>query len=293
MNGAESLLKSLVNGGVEVCFTNPGTSEMQFVAAVDRVEGMRTVLCLFEGVCSAAADGYARMAGKPACTLLHLGPGLSNASANLHNARRAKTPLINIIGDHATYHRQYDAPLNSDIESLSRPVSGWVKNVISSHTIASDAAASIVAAMTPPGQISTLIVPADCSWDEAGHPAAAPEMPTRRRVTDEAVDEVAKALLSGEPSVMLMNGAALSAEAAELASRIAEHTGARVMSDTFYPRHERGAGRAVIGRLPYFAEAAAGTLDGCRHLILVGTTPPVSFFAYPNKPSWLTPEDSG
>src|SRR6478672_12030124 len=140
MNGAESLVRTLVGGGVNVCFSNPGTSEMHFVAALDRVEGMRCVLALFEGVATGAADGYARMAEKPAATLLHLGPGLGNGLANLHNARRARTPIVNVVGDHATYHAQYDAPLASDVLGFARPVSGWVHSSASAHTVAADAA---------------------------------------------------------------------------------------------------------------------------------------------------------
>ena len=177
MNGAQSLLQTLVNGGVEVCFTNPGTSEMHFIAALDRVHGMRAVLGLFEGVCTGAADGYARMAGKPAATLLHLGPGLGNGFANLHNARRANTPLVNIVGDHATYHLRHDPPLATDIESIVGGFSGWVRRSRSAADVPADAADAITAAMTPPGRVATLILPADCSWDESREPAPAPATP--------------------------------------------------------------------------------------------------------------------
>src|SRR5882762_773563 len=166
MNGAESLVRTLVGGGVDVCFSNPGTSEMHFVAALDRVEGMRCVLGLFEGVVTGAADGYARMAEKPAATLLHLGPGLANALANLHNANRASTPVVNIVGDHATYHRRYDAPLTSDIEGAARPFSHWVKTSPDAKTVARDGAEAIAAARMAPGRIATLVLPADTAWNE-------------------------------------------------------------------------------------------------------------------------------
>ena len=127
LTGAQALITTLVGAGVDVCFTNPGTSEMHFVQALDSVPAMRGVLALFEGVATGAADGYARMSGRPAATLLHLGPGMANGMANLHNARRARVPLVNIVGDHATYHSRYDAPLNSDIETVARTFSGWTR----------------------------------------------------------------------------------------------------------------------------------------------------------------------
>src|SRR5277367_4534985 len=171
MNGAESLLSTLIASGIKVCFANPGTSEMHFVAALDKISGMRAILCLFEGVVTGAADGYGRMAEKPACTLLHLGPGLANGLANLHNARRAATPIVNIVGDHATYHAQYDAPLASDIAGFARPVSGWLHSSASAATVATDGARAVAASLSPPGQIATLILPADTAWDEAEGPA--------------------------------------------------------------------------------------------------------------------------
>src|SRR5437870_3612923 len=170
MNGAESLVRTLVGGGVNVCFANPGTSEMHFVAALDRVEGMRCILGLFEGVVTGAADGYARMTGSPAATLLHLGPGMANGLANIHNANKASTPMVNIVGDHATYHRRYDAPLTTDIETAAKPFSRWVKTSPDARSVAADGAAAIAAARTPPGQIATLILPADTAWNEGSGP---------------------------------------------------------------------------------------------------------------------------
>jgi len=290
MNGAESLVETLVGGGVEVCFTNPGTSEMHFVAALDRFPGMRSILTLFEGVASGAADGYGRMAEKPAATLLHTGPGLANGLANFHNARKARTPIVSIVGDHATSHRRYDAPLSADVEAFARPVSGWVRSAPDARSVASDGAAALAAALQPPGRIATLILPADCAWNEADGPAAAPALPERETAAPEAVDEVAAALRSREPAVILMTGQALLERGLETASRIAGATGARLLSQTFNARLQRGAGRAPIEPLPYFAESAVAALEGTRHLILVGAQPPVSFFAYPDAPSWLTPE---
>jgi acetolactate synthase I/II/III large subunit len=290
MNGAESLLRTLVGSGVEVCFGNPGTSEMHFVSALDRVEGMRTVLGLFEGAVTGMADGYGRMADKPAATLLHLGPGLANGLANLHNARRAQTPIVNIVGDHATYHAQYDAPLASDVHGFARPVSAWVHSSASARTVASDAAMAVQAARQYPGQIATLILPADAAWLEADRPALALPTPSPAAVSTEAVDQAAAALRSDRKTMILIRGAALRERGLHAAGRVAAGTGARIACDTFAPRCQRGAGRAEVERIPYFAEQIVEFMKGIEQLILVGASPPVSFFAYPNKPSWCTPE---
>lgn len=290
MNGAQSLLATLVASGVDVCFANPGTSEMHFVAALDAVPAMRPVLALFEGVVTGAADGYARMADKPAATLLHLGPGLTNALANVHNARKARAPMVNVVGDHATYHKRFDAPLSSDVEALARPLSHFVRTTRAPLELASDAADAVAAARTAPGRIATLILPADVSWSEAG-PAAAPRaVPAAPKVDQAAVHAAASALRSGQKCVLLMNGAALRAHGLALGSRIANSCGARLMCDTFTGRLERGAGRAPIERLPYFAEMAAAELANVRHLVLIGTQAPVAFFAYPGKPNYLVPD---
>ena len=290
MNGAQSLLRTLVTAGVDVCFANPGTSEMHFVAALDSVPEMRPVLALFEGAVTGAADGYARMADKPAATLLHLGPGLTNGLANVHNARKANTPMLNIVGDHATYHRKYDAPLTSDIEGLARPLSHWTKTTRTPLELAADAAQAVVAARTPPGCIATLILPADVSWSEAGEAARALPVPAPAKVDEAAVRAAAAALQRGEKSVILMNGAALRERGLVLGSRVAHTTSARLMCDTFTSRLERGAGRATIERLPYFAEMALGELQDVKHLVLVGAQAPVAFFAYPGKPNYLVPD---
>jgi acetolactate synthase-1/2/3 large subunit len=291
MNGAHVLIRTLVANGVDVCFANPGTSEMQFVAALDDVPEMRAVLTLFEGVATGAADGYGRMAGKPAATLLHLGPGLGNGIANLHNARRARTPIVNIVGDQATYHRAYDAPLTSDIEALARNVSGWIRDTTQPESVARDAADAVVAAVAPPGRIATLILPADTTWLEAGEPSGAQVVPARREVPADTVDAIAKALRSGEPTALLLGGAACRERALRAASRVARISGAKLLGEVFPARLERGAGRPALERLGYFAEFAMAQLEGVRHLVLVDAEPPVSFFAYPDKPSVLVPDE--
>src|ERR671921_40407 len=289
MNGAESLVRTLVGAGVEVCFANPGTSEMHFVAALDRVEELRCVLGLFEGVVTAAADGYARMADKPASTLLHLGPGLANGLANVHNARRANTPMVNIVGDHASYHKRYDAPLTSDVESVARPFSDWVMPSADGHSVARDGAAAVAAAMAPPGRIATLILPADASWNEADGPAPLPPVEGHGAVSPETVAEAVRVLRSGEPVVLFLSGPALREPGLTLAGRIAASTGARLLAHTHNARVERGAGRVAVDSPPYPVDDALAALADARHLVLVGSKAPVAFFAYPNKPSTLSP----
>jgi acetolactate synthase I/II/III large subunit len=290
MNGAQALIRTLVGSGVDVCFSNPGTSEMHFVAALDAVPEMRGVLCLFEGVATGAADGYGRMAGRPAAVLLHLGPGLANGLANLHNARRARTPLLSVVGDHATYHKRFDAPLESDIDALAGSVSGWVRRSARSADVAADAAEGVAAALTPPGQVATLILPADVSWTDGAEPARPVPVRAASPVREETIESVAVTLRSGEPCVLLLGGSATRRPGLEAASRVASATGARLLSETFPARLERGAGIPAIDRLAYLAEFAAGQLSGARHLILAGARAPVSFFAYPGKASSLVPE---
>ena len=289
MNGAESLVRTLVASGVEVCFANPGTSEMHFVAALDRVDGIRAVLGLFEGAVTGMADGYGRMAEKPACTLLHLGPGLANGLANLHNARRAATPIVNVVGDHATYHAQYDAPLASDIMGFARPVSAWVQSSPSALTVAADGARAVQAALSPPGQIATLILPADTAWNEAEGEAPALPRPQASPVSDAAIARVAAGLKNGKKTTILIRGAALKERGLHAAGRIAAKSGARLACDTFTARLQRGAGRVAVNRIPYFAEQIVEFFADTEQLILVGAKPPVSFFAYPGKPSWGLP----
>ena len=292
MNGAESLVRTLVGGGVNVCFANPGTSEMHFVAALDRVDGMRCVLGLFEGVVTGAADGYYRMTDNPAATLLHLGPGLANGLANIHNANKAASGMVNIIGDHATYHRQYDAPLTSDIEGLARPSSHWVKTSPNAMGIAQDGAAAIAAARQPPGQIASLILPADTAWNDGSGPVAVPAPEKPGAPSREAVAEAAKALRSGEPCLILVTGRAVRADGLELAGKIAAKCGARIMAQGSNARTQRGRGRVSVERIPYVVDQALKVLAGLRHVILVGSKMPVAFFAYPDKPSLLSPPDA-
>jgi acetolactate synthase-1/2/3 large subunit len=290
MNGAQSVVQTLVDCGVEVCFGNPGTSEMHFVSALDAVPEMRSVLALFEGVATGAADGYARMAEKPACTLLHLGPGLANGIANLHNARRAASPIVNIVGDHATYHAQYDAPLASDIEGLARPVSAWYHATTSARNAAADAARAVAAAQQPPGQIATLVLPADTAWLEAEGPATPLRPAPAASVGSKTVDRVKRALGDSTRAAILVRGAALKERGLIAAGRIAAQSGARLWCDTFAPRLQSGAGRVAVERIPYFAEQIVAFAKDIDTLILVGAKPPVTFFAYPGKPSWPLPE---
>jgi len=292
MNGAESLVRTLLASGVDTCFANPGTSEMHFVAALDKVEGMRCILGLAETVVTGAADGYARMAGKPAATLLHCGPGYANGIANVHNARRANTPMVNIVGDQASYHRAFDAPLTSDTEGLARASSHWVRTGASSATVGADAAAAVQAANTAPGQIATLILPADTAWNEGGAVAAPLAVPARTTVAPETVRGVAQLLRGKEPAVLILYGQALSEAGLAAANRVAHVTGAKLRTPTQVSRMARGRGRVPVDRIPYAVDAALKSLEGIRQVILVGAKPPAGFFAYPGKPSLMAPADA-
>lgn len=291
MNGAESLARTLAASGVEICFGNPGTSEMHFVSALDRVAGLRCVLGLAETVVTGCADGYARMAGKPAATLMHCGPGLGNGIANLHNARRAHTPLVNIVGDHATWHRPHDPPLAADTEGLARAVSHWVRTSASARSVGPDAAAAVQAARTPPGQIATLILPGDCAWDEGAEPGAPLAPPGRMQVAPEIVSNIARTLRARTPAMLVLSGEALTEHGLRAAHRVAQVTGARLRTPTQVPRMARGRGRIAVDRIPYVVEAALKVLEGVRHLVLAGAKAPVGFFGYPGKPSTLWPQD--
>jgi acetolactate synthase I/II/III large subunit len=289
--GARALLGSLVGAGVDVCFMNPGTSEMHFVSALDSEPGMRGVLALFEGVATGAADGYARIAGRPAAVLLHLGPGLANGVANLHNARRAGTPVVNIVGAHATGHVRHDAPLQSDIEAIARTVSGWVHTSGTPRDLARDAMRAVEAAGCPGrGQVATLVLPADVSWSE-GADLASPRPPAPpAAVAGRQVEAAADALAEADGALLLLGGRALTERGLRAASRISRATGARLLAETFPARMERGAGVPAVDRLAYLAEQATAQLAGTRRLVLAGARAPVSFFAYPGLPGDLVPD---
>lgn len=290
--GADLLAATLAAHGVDTCFANPGTSEMHFVAALDRHPGIRCVLGLFEGVVTGAADGYARMAERPAATLLHLGPGLGNGLANLHNARRAFVPMVNIVGDHPDAHLPHDAPLTSDIESIARPVSGWVRRAASAAELGRDTAAAIVAAMSWPHRVATLILPADVAWSEWPSDTPVPARvadPTPVAPDEARVAAAARALKRGVPTTLLLSGSALRAPALEWASRIARASGARVMAQQSNPRIERGAGRVPVERVPYVVDQALAAFRDAEQVILVGAKAPVAFFQYPGKPSSMLP----
>jgi acetolactate synthase-1/2/3 large subunit len=290
MNGAESLVGTLVAGGVEVCFTNPGTSEMHMVAALDQTPEIRCVLGLFEGVVTGAADGYARMAGKPACTLLHLGPGLANGVANLHNARKAHVPIVNIVGDHATFHLRHDGPLTSEVEGIAKPISRWFKTSRTAAEIGRDTANALVAARTAPGQIATLIVAADAAWSQGGAIGSVPAFPKAPLPATKAVEHVAAMLRTGAPAAILLAGDALFGKGLIAAGRIAAAMNAKLLAPYPFTRIERGAGRAVVERVPYVFEQAADLLKEFRHLILVGAPVPVTYFAHPDKKASPVPE---
>ncbi|MBE2241453.1 MAG: acetolactate synthase large subunit [Burkholderiaceae bacterium] len=291
MNGAQALLQTLADAGIEVCFTNPGTSEMHFVAALDTEPRMRAVLALFEGVATGAADGYARMADKPAATLLHLGCGLGNGLANLHNARKGKVPVVNIVGDHATFHTQYDAQLQSDIETVAKNVSpGFVRTSQSTAQLGQDAVDAVQAARGLPGQVATLILPADVSWGEGGVPGRLPA-PSAAPVADDAtVQAIAQAIRASRKCALLLGGQALREPALLAAARIAAQAGVKLLAEVFPTRLTRGAGVPVVERIAYLAEMAGVQLADIEHLVLVDAKAPVSFFAYPGKPSYLVPE---
>jgi acetolactate synthase-1/2/3 large subunit len=288
VTAAEALVRTAVASGVDVCFANPGTTEMALVAALDAAPGIRPVLCLFEGVCSAAADGYGRMSGRPALTLLHLGPGFANAIANLHNARRARTPLVNWIGDHDVRHRPFDAPLASDIESLARPVSGWLRTCERADALPRLGAEAIAAARA--GQVASLVIPHDVQRERCAGPARPQRPPPPAPVAGAAVEEAAQLLRRASPSALYLGGSALEVRGLRAAGRIAAARGCRLFCDTFPARLERGAGLPHVERLPYFPDAALEALAPFRAIVFAGARPPVSFFGYPGVPSVLLPE---
>ena len=289
MNGAESLVHTLLASGVDTCFSNPGTSEMHFVAALDHIPGMRSVLTLQEGVATGAADGYYRMAGKTSCTLLHLGPGLANGLSNLHNAKKAGSGVLNIIGEHAESHIALDAPLTSDIQGIARPVSHWVHTSKDAASLGHDAAQAVQAANTVPGQVAALILPSDTAWTEGGV-VADPLPATPRPDFDRDQLEAAIAALSGPDSLLLLGGAALTEANLDLAGRISAATGCALLSEWANARMDRGAGRVSVARVPYPIDIALKVLAPYKRIVLVGARAPIGFFAYPGKPAILTAE---
>jgi acetolactate synthase-1/2/3 large subunit len=290
MNGARSLVETLLASGVDTCFANPGTSEMHFVAALDQVPGMHCVLGLQENVVTGMADGYWRIAGQPACTLLHCGPGLANGLGNLHNARRARSGIVNIVGDQATYHRPFDPPLTADTEGLARTVSAWVRTTTRAADLGRDAAAAVQAARTLPGQVATLILPSDASWDEGGVAAPALDVPAPPPLDPFAIEQAARLLRGGGKVLLLLAGAAVGEEGQRWAWRIAQATGAALMADFVNAQVARGRGRLQLERVPYVTDLAVQALARFEHIVLVGAKPPVGFFAYPGKPSKQYPE---
>lgn len=285
--GAVSLVETALRAGVEICFANAGTTEMPIVVALEQVPGMRAVLCLFEGVCTGAADGWARMTGRPAVTLLHLGPGLSNGMANLHNARRARTPVINWIGDQATRHRAFDAPLASDIQALTDSV-GWTRMVASPRQMADASLAAVEASLGPPGRIASLILPADCQWEPGTAPLSVRPVPGFRQVESSLLLDAARLLRAGSCG-MLLGSSALTERGLRAAARVAASTGCAVWIETFPSRHERGLHLPDFPYLPYFPEQAVEALANVKRLVLAGARDPVAFFAYPDQPSRFAP----
>jgi len=293
VNGAESLVHSLLKSGVEVCFSNPGTSEMHFVAALDRIPGMRCVLGLQENVVTGCADGYYRMTGKPAVTLLHCGPGLANGLSNLHNARRARSGVVNCVGDQATYHRPYDAPLTADTEGFARGVSHWVRTSSKATQVGADVATAVQAARTSPGQIATLILPSDTCWDDGGVVADALPVPAVPQAEMHAIRAAARVLREKKNVLILLGGSMAISEASQAqAHRIVQATGADILAETSNSRFQRGQGRLPLERVPYPVDLAIARLSKVEHIILVGSKAPVGFFAYPGMPSKHYPENA-
>jgi acetolactate synthase I/II/III large subunit len=287
--GAEVLLNTLIANGINTCFMNPGTSEMHFVAALDRVSSMRGILCLFEGVCSGAADGYARAKGTPAATLLHLGPGLANGLANFHNARKARVPVVSIVGEHSTAHLRFDAPLSANIENFARTVSDRVRTARSAHELGSDMSATIADAIQPPGQVAMLIVPADLSWSPS-EGCGAVVQPRLRRMPSQSVINRAADLLRQPGTALLLGGSAVTPPALDAAARLSAATGVRVHIARNVPKIWSGRGRFQPTQVPYFPEPALALFADIQNLVLVEAKTPVSFFGYPNTPGCLVPD---
>ena len=291
MNGAHTLLDTLVEAGIEICFANPGTSEMHLVTAIGKTDAVRPILCLFEGVVTGAADGYARMAGKPAITLLHLAPGYANGMANLHNASKAHSAVVNIVGDHAVWHHKYNAPLTSDVPGHARLQSEWVRVSASAEDLALAGAEAVQAARGGAGRIATLIVPANHAWEPAQKSYDRLQPEGLSEVADSAIEQVAAALGNGRRTAIVVGGSAMREAPLELAGRIAAGCNATLLCETFPARLQRGEGRVPLARIPYFAEQAIEFLKEFEQMILIGAQEPVAFFAYPGVASLLAPPE--
>ena len=287
MNAAENLILTAANLGLDVCFANPGTTELPFVAALAKVPGIRSVLCLFEGVCTGAADGYARMTGRPALTLLHLGPGFANGIANLHNAHRAHSPVVNLIGDQATWHRVVDAPLTTDVEGLANVASSWVRTSRSASELSNDLADAVAASIQLPGQIATLIVPHDFQTHEANGPATVRTAKPPLTVDTDRIQEVTKFLRSNKKVALLLGGRALGERGLKAAQRVADATGCQLFCEPFPARIERGWGMPTVERLPYFPESILSALAPYSGILLAGASEPISYFGYDGYPARL------
>ena len=289
MNGAELLLKTAVNAGLEVCFTNPGTTELPMVSAFDSIPGIHPVLGLFEGCCTGAADGYGRMADRPAMTLLHLGPGLAYGLANLHNAKRAHTPVFNVIGEHATWHRPFDPPLTMDIEELADTVSGWQCSPASVQSVSQDTADAVCAALQ--GQVATLIFPHDCQWSKVSDEKIVHPKPSPGRIDQNSIEHAARHLTADKKTALVLGGRALRKRGLLAAALIKAATGCDLLSETSPARMDRGVGIPEVTRIPYFPGKATELLSQYPVLVLAGAREPLVFFGYEGGKSKLLADE--
>lgn len=289
MNGAELLVKTAAEMGVDMCFANAGTTEMPVVEALDEIKRVRSVLGLFEGVCTGAADGYGRMADKPAMVLLHLGPGLANGLANLHNARRAHTPLLNVIGQHASWHLPADPLLAMDIEALAGTVSGWQRTNKRMEAIPLDTADAVYAALQ--GNVSTLIVPHDHQIGEVPEGVMEKSGGSPQYLDEDSIESAASLLhKGGSKAAVILGGHAARRRGLLAMARVSAATGCRLFVETFPARVERGAGLPLLERIPYFPDQAVSTLSSYETVVFAGAREPVAFFGYPGQSSYFLSE---
>ena len=291
MNGAQSLFKALVDAGVTTCFANPGTSEMQLVYEMGLSDAVRPILCLQEDVVTGAADGFGRMKGAPAFTLLHVGSGFANGIAMLHNAGRADTPIVNVVGANATYH-QPNYPehelINGHITDLARVVSHWAKEARNATELGELGAEA--AALAKTGRICTIVAPTNCHWDEANPPPVFSAPLQRQKTSAEAIAHAAAMLKNGKKTGLVLGNLALHGEALGLAGRIGAKTGAALLSEIFPSYHlSRGEGRPNVDPIPYEYEVCLKFLQPFEQLIFVGALFPVATFAYKDKPVMKSP----